>query len=416
MALWMIHSVLVSGLLLGAAWAVERALTLYSRPVRLVWAGLMLGAVLLPAGALLFPSGLPSTAPVSGTYGPASTVSVIAEGIGSRAEGAGLNVDLLLGVGWVLVSTTLLVRIAVSRIELGSKLQRAARREVGAATLYLTSGLGPAVTGIGGGQVVLPRWLWRLGPRMRRLAIAHEREHVRTGDHWLLTGAHLLVVLLPWNLPLWWGLHQLRLAVETDCDRRVLRNGADPRTYGELLLHVGERRSTRIPGFAALMERTSYLERRIGKMTRSRPTYRGAKALVAAAVAVVAILAACESPSPAEESAGITGDASGPAANLTSSSEVSEGCEGDCNLRLANQFEDQAVEIYVHEKKLGEYMGDVQPGQTAVFELRNRKWPHVQLSVREAGTHRFISLECVRQFNGKEARAVIEDPTSREKC
>jgi TonB family protein len=163
--------------------------------------------------------------------------------------------------------------------------------------VVLTPDLGPAVTGLGRGRVVLPRWLWRLGATERRLAVAHEREHLRAGDPWLLAGARLLAALMPWNLPLWWGLRRLRLAVETDCDRRVLRAGADPRAYGDLLLSVGER-SRPVRGLAALAERTSFLERRIDQMTRATTKWRGPKAALAGAVALAAVAVACESPTP----------------------------------------------------------------------------------------------------------------------
>lgn len=416
MATWMAHSVLVAGLLVGAAWASERALTLYSRPARFAWACALLGAVLLPALALVSPSALPSTAAGPGTLGPASAVSLVVDEVGARGNSTGLDAGALIVFGWGLASASLLLRMVLARVRLSSKLHRATRRAVGAATLYLTSGMGPAVTGIRGGQVVMPRWLWRLGPEERRLAIAHEREHLRTGDHWLLTGARLLVVLLPWNLPLWWGLHRLRLAVETDCDRRVLQSGADPRTYADLLLKVGSRRSRRIPGFAALVERTSSLERRIRHMTRFQSKLRGPKALLAAGVAFVAVLAACESPVPGDEGITVTGEAPESTSRLTASADRSEGCAGECTLRVINRFEDRPVEVYVHEQEPGVYLGNVAPQQSRLFELRNRQWPHVQLSIREAETHRFISLECVRQFSHREALAVLEDPTSRERC
>lgn len=416
MAIWMMHSVLVAALLLPAAWAAERALALYSRPTRFVWVGALLGTLLIPAVALILPSGLPSTAPGAGAHGPAAALPLVVEGLGARADRSGVDVGALLAGGWIVTSAVLLIRIVLARMKLDSALARATRRQVGAATLYLTSGLGPAVTGIRQGEVLMPRWLWQLGPRKRRLAVVHEREHLRAGDHWLLTGARLLVVLLPWNLPLWWGLHRLRLAVETDCDRRVVQGGADPRTYGDLLLRVGSRRSSRVLGFVALVERASTLERRIHQMTNTESTFRVPKALLAGGMALAAVLVACESPPPVDDRTGVIGDAAGSQSVLTADANPAEGCVGDCTLRVINRFEDRPVEIYVHENELGEYMGDVAAEQTEVFNLRNRKWPEVQLSIREAGSHRFISLQCVRQFGDGEARAVIEDPTSRERC
>src|SRR5581483_4580876 len=56
----------------------------------------------------------------------------------------------------------------------------------------------------------------------------------------LLMATQLMVAVAPWNLPLWWQLRRFRFVVEVDCDRRVLKKGLDPVTYGEALLAVGQ--------------------------------------------------------------------------------------------------------------------------------------------------------------------------------
>lgn len=312
MAAWMAYTVVIGGLLMVAAWAAGRGLKLYRRPARFAWAAALLAAVVIPAAALVMPAVLPSVAPAgAGIEGAGAAVALVLEGLEASGTAAGVDVDALLVAGWLLASLVLVVRVVSSRVKLAAELAPAERRRMGEIRLYLTSGLGPAVTGLRHGRVVLPRWLWRLSPRERRLAVAHEREHLRAGDPWLLAGARLLVLLLPWYLPLWWGLRRLRLTVETDCDRRVLRAGADPRDYGALLLRVGER-SSRIPGLAALAERTSLLERRIDEMTRPVAKYRGPKALVTGALALAAVVGACESPTPGEEAATVTGEEAAP--------------------------------------------------------------------------------------------------------
>lgn len=401
MATWMAYSVLVAALLVAGAWAAERALTLYRRPARFAWVVALAGSLLLPAAALVLPSEVPTVAAGRGAPGAPSAVARVLEGLGARAGGTGPGLDALLAAGWLLASAVLVIRVVSARRELASKLTCSTRRQVGGAVVHLTSELGPAVTGILQAEVVLPRWLWRLGPRRRRLAVVHEREHLQAGDPWLLAAARLLVVLVPWNAPLWWGLHRLRLAVEADCDRRVLRTGADRRAYGDLL-RVGSRRSRRVPGFAALVERASDLERRIRQMTRSDPKYRRPKAWLAGAMAVAAGLAACGSPAP---------DPPGP----TASEGVSGACEADCTVRVDNRL-DTPVEIYLHVTEAGDYLGDVGGHASRGFELPDRAWSHVQLSVREAPGHEFISLECARPFRDGEALAVVEDRTSRERC
>lgn len=304
MAAWMAYATLVGAVLVAGAWAVERGAKLYRLPTRFGWTVAFLAALLIPAAGLVLPGGLASTGIRGGGMdAPVAAVAVVIEGLETSTAGAGLDLNALLGAGWILVTALLLIRIVTARSEVSADLARAARRRIGRARLYLTSGLGPAVTGLGGGGLVLPRWLWTLSPRERRLVLRHEREHLEAGDPWLLAGARLLVTLLPWNLPLWWGLRRLRLAVETDCDRRVLQSGADPRAYGDLLLRVGER-SVRVLGLAALAERPSFLERRIDEMTRPDSKHREPKAIVTGALALAAVFVACEAPAPGVEDSG----------------------------------------------------------------------------------------------------------------
>lgn len=304
MAAWMAYATLVGAVLVAGAWAVERGARLYRLPTRFGWTAALLAALLIPAAGLVLPGGLASTGiRGGGVDAPVAAVAVVIEGLETSTAGAGLDLNALLGAAWILVTALLLIRIVTARSEVSADLARAARRRIGRARLYLTSGLGPAVTGLGGGGLVLPRWLWTLSPRERRLVLRHEREHLEAGDPWLLAGARLLVTLLPWNFPLWWGLRRLRLAVETDCDRRVLQSGADPRAYGDLLLRVGER-SVRVLGLAALAERPSFLERRIDEMTRPDAKHRAPKAIVTGVLAVAAVFVACEAPAPGVEDSG----------------------------------------------------------------------------------------------------------------
>jgi TonB-dependent SusC/RagA subfamily outer membrane receptor len=149
-------------------------------------------------------------------------------------------------------------------------------------------------------RVVLPAWALDVDPRERALMLTHEREHVRAGDPLLLAAAAAAAALAPWSPAVWWQLHRLRLAVEVDCDRRVLRHHPDVRAYGGLLLDVARRAHPPTPrlAVAALASPVTSLERRIRIMTsrRSRRTAAHAAALSAAAVALA--IAACETPRP----------------------------------------------------------------------------------------------------------------------
>ncbi len=324
MAAWMAYSILVSALLLAAAWAAERGVQMYRGPARLPWAAALTGSAAITIAAWTVPTLLPSPGIGAGVgTGSAAATSVVLDGLEATAGPAGVDLGLALGIAWAFASAVLLIRLFSAHRELARAIDTAAWRRVGGVRVALTRDLGPAVTGIRSGWVVLPRWLWRLAPGQRRLAVAHEREHLRAGDPWLLAGGRLLVTLMPWNLPLWWGLRRLRLAVETDCDRRVLLDGADPLSYGDLLLSVGER-SRPVRGLAALAERSSFLERRIDQMTRAKTKWRGPKAFLAGAVALAAVAVACESPTPTDDGADATEASSQMQADVRSAESVDE--------------------------------------------------------------------------------------------
>src|SRR5947199_2497489 len=93
--------------------------------------------------------------------------------------------------------------------------------------------------------------------------LSHEDEHVLAHDPWLRAAGAALLVLAPWNPALWWQVRRLRLAVEMDCDARVLARAGDTPEYAELLLRVGQRRARLPLGAPALGEPVSVLGRRI---------------------------------------------------------------------------------------------------------------------------------------------------------
>jgi TonB family protein len=154
-------------------------------------------------------------------------------------------------------------------------------------------------------EIVLPAWVLDWDPALRRLIVAHEREHVRAGDGRLLLAGLLLLCAAPWNLALWWQWRRLKQAVETDCDRRVLAAAPDVRRYGRLLLEVAERTKRHALPMAAFAESRSTLERRIRMMT-SRQVRNRAGWTLAVAVSLVAAPAALLA-LPAPEPLGVEG-------------------------------------------------------------------------------------------------------------
>jgi hypothetical protein len=147
--------------------------------------------------------------------------------------------------------------------------------------------------------LLVPRWVLGLDARRRRLLLSHEAEHARAGDTTLLWLSALCLALMPWNGAVWWMRRRLQLALELDCDARVLARGSDVRAYAELLL-LAARHRTPVPAvpLSHLERRAADLQRRIEAMT-SRPAPPGlARRLGGAAVVSAAIFVACEAPRP----------------------------------------------------------------------------------------------------------------------
>lgn len=157
---------------------------------------------------------------------------------------------------------------------------------------------GPAVVGFRRSVVVMPKWIPELEDRLLRLVFLHEREHQRAGDHRLFAAAVTALVLMPWNLFVWWQVSRLRLAIEFDCDHRVLRRGESPRDYADALITVGSRVSGSLLAAAAFAERKPAVERRLRRMTEPLASMRLLRTLGASGVAMVAVLFVLGCPDP----------------------------------------------------------------------------------------------------------------------
>jgi hypothetical protein len=157
---------------------------------------------------------------------------------------------------------------------------------------------GPAVIGVVRPDIVVPRWLLARTDEEQRLVIAHETEHVRALDPMLLAFGCTVAAILPWNPAAWWMLSRLRLAVELDCDARVLSAGVAPRKYGDLLIDLAEQRSGFRVSIAALADDSSHLEQRLIAMKPDFPKYARTRAVVVSALAVASLLVACETAVP----------------------------------------------------------------------------------------------------------------------
>lgn len=126
--------------------------------------------------------------------------------------------------------------------------------------------LGPATVGLLRTRVVIPDWVLALPEGERRDVLRHEFEHKRAYDTQLLFIASLPIVVTPWNVALWWILRRLALAVEIDCDNRVLAGRSETSSYGELLLKVAASEASAPRMQPAFLGGRGMLERRLRHM------------------------------------------------------------------------------------------------------------------------------------------------------
>lgn len=324
MAVAMLYAIVVGVLLMGGAWCAERMARGTHRATRAVW--LLSGTITwLAAVAPLIP-GAPGTltrneAGRSGVADPpepprsdASTPRPDAP----RPRGRPLLVDRLrhqlepldhpLAFAWGASSALallLLVRSARTALSLRAQLREV--RVDGLRVLVANRDTplpGPVSMGFPAAAILLPEWVLDCDEGTRALIVTHEQEHLRARDPEVLLLAALAIALVPWLLPLLWMRRRLRLAVEIDCDRRVLRRHPDLRRYLDLLLltaerHVGDAVHTPLSRLAMvpLFPGVSHLTERITIMTAPRrPSFPRLLALAAGVASLSAVAYALPTP------------------------------------------------------------------------------------------------------------------------
>ncbi|MBV9773486.1 MAG: M56 family metallopeptidase, partial [Gemmatimonadetes bacterium] len=312
---WIVYGLLVGTLLAATARGLEEVCRLARFPTRWVWAAALATTVALAglaprrdlprpvAVASFTPSG-PVRARVASSWsdevrlaltGARSALAESLRGAVAAVERhAPPALDRYLAGSWMVLSAALLVVFAGVYARF-----HGARRGWPVTVLHgtrvrLAPGVGPAVVGLSRPEIVVPRWLLAHTAEEQRLVLAHEHEHVAARDPLLLAGACLAAVLLPWHPAVWWMLSRLRLAVELDCDRRVLHRGVPPQTYGALLIELAGRCSGLRVGAIALADESSHLERRLLAMKPHFSRFAPVRAAAVGAAALLALVAACE--------------------------------------------------------------------------------------------------------------------------
>lgn len=299
MVIWMGYALAVATLVAVATQLVDPVVRARGYPTRYAWGVAMILSLVLPAWAIVRPAAAPAA-------------SVAGEGVGLLTVSAFLELERmsvpepavldqaepwLLAV-WLLSTMGLMVALTGGLIRLGARARSWPPTRIRQGEVLVSEDFGPALLGVRDPKVVIPRWALDLEPDRLGMVVAHEEEHRLAGDIRLLLAGAVLVVLMPWNVGLWWQLRRLRAAVELDCDTRVLRRGVPAKAYGALLLELG----TRAPGLplpvAALSRPVSLLERRLTMIVRGAKRGGPLKTMMALATAGLLFVVACEAPTP----------------------------------------------------------------------------------------------------------------------
>lgn len=318
-AAWLVYALAVGTLCAAGAWLAEGALRQRGLPLRWAWGAALVVTVALTASAPLRrsapePVTLPAVVTMTRTAAPsvarggwleealATARARVIAGKGAalallgRAEAAGAGRAVMLAWGTASAALVLLFGAVLARSHRVRRRWPAAVVE--GTPVRVSPEAGPFVAGLLRAEIVVPAWLLEAPEDERALVLAHESEHVRARDPALLLAACTVAALLPWHPAVWWMLSRLRLAVELDCDARVLRRGASRGSYGRLLLDLAGRRGAPLLAAPALMDSPTHLERRIEAMTTKLPRFSLARSAAFGGLATLALLAACETKMP----------------------------------------------------------------------------------------------------------------------
>jgi beta-lactamase regulating signal transducer with metallopeptidase domain len=281
---WMISATASGALVTAAATLAERVAGARRLPRRAVWtvaiASTLVAAFLAPHITLGRATEPPSAHAAVDVVTPAATKTFSA-------------LDTTLLVLWAAASVTFALMLGVAHWRTTRRLRDFTPSVIAGADVWISDDFGPATIGVLRPHIVVPRWLDTMDAGDRQLVITHEAEHVRAGDALLGLAGVIAAVVTPWNLAVWMQLARLRLAIEVDCDTRVVdrHTSSDKRaalSYGQLLLRVGERaQAIRHPALALAQTRSSLGRRLDALLDRGAPARRRVFALVGVATLLV---------------------------------------------------------------------------------------------------------------------------------
>jgi beta-lactamase regulating signal transducer with metallopeptidase domain len=287
---WLLYATEIGICVAAAAWSADALGRIARYPVRFVW----LSAAIL---SLAIPVGAPLLAPVSTEYVQPldlAAFSFVQTSVLSVQQHVPTLSSTSVASLWALAT----ILVALCFVFAFFRLRRVSRRwpatDFHGYRVRLAPGTGPMVLGVIRPEIILPRWVLNRSVDEQRLIVAHEVEHLAAGDQVLLGVACTVAALMPWNPACWFIVSRIRLAIEIDCDARVLKRGVSPRSYGSLLIDVAECSSPYLLGTTGLAGRASHLRLRILAMQSRSSTLPVMRVASAALIGIVSVLAACE--------------------------------------------------------------------------------------------------------------------------
>ena len=304
MVAWMLSAMLFTLFAAAAAYWAEQLLRAAGRPGRGAWLFALAAGTIWPVLVPLLRRAWPSVAPPPSARGTIllDVIRVVPDGL-ARSGSWVPFVDRAVVIAWLALSALLLLRYSLLWVGVRRLRRQAARATIDGVDVLVSADLGPAVIGLRRTAVLVPRAMLELEAPLRRLVLRHEEEHRRARDTWVLLGLAVAVAAMPWNLPLWWIARRARLALEVDCDARVMAAGESVTRYVQVLLLAAQRVSA-APLTPMLVASRTHLERRIHAMYDNSGRHRRLRVLGAAAACLIAVIAACSSPI-SDEPAGV---------------------------------------------------------------------------------------------------------------
>lgn len=266
---WMAYAALCAALFAAAAACVERVCASHGRARRGVWLAAIALSVIVPVSLPWTARGISVAVPVALANSPLDNAASTSPQLPQA--------DIIALTAWATASVLFAALLLVAHWRTSRVLRGCRRGTIAGRPAFISHDFGPAVVGVFRHHIVVPDWVLGLEENEQQLVVMHELEHARSSDPLVALAGVCSVVAMPWNVALWWQLSRLRLAIEVDCDARVVARKAESSViaYGQLLLCVRERgQASRHPVLALTHSRSSLAKRLdalLDRRTNRRP-------------------------------------------------------------------------------------------------------------------------------------------------